>query len=830
MLSLVSPSLPLTTAGPSASPPGRGTDAIFVLDVPGVATALPDVPTERQPVAAGGATLPGVAIDLSVPVLASSIAPALPGEGAGLVDPSLDVVHAAPLPARPILTLPDTGPESPPRIAGDVLFPPRKVPPLPIPPWATPPLPGPGGCAVVIPPLPLGDDRSPTLDPGTPSTPVDPEAAPLPVPILGKPIAPFRPDADPIPDPVPVPVPVAVPVAVVARPIAPVVPEAGVLPTPVPGQPFVPADPTVGPLPTPDPAKPIVRADPEGAPVLALPIAPVDKKKGPPPASDPVAPATDKALLQPVAGRPVAPVEAEIASPPAPTAAPVVAAVAAAPLVRAVLPDAAGPAKDKEALALTPVIANPIAPAEPEDTPSTSLPDPGTSKLPAPEMTARPRSATPLRFERRGGPHPLDIEPAEKAEEASSQPEAAVDQRPFVPDAPAAPLPSIVAPLPAAPAPAPDEAAPPVDGKAGTVAADADALPARPVLREVARPATTQPAPAAVANDASLLPPTVETRADPAPVAERTIDRPPSAPAWVPGKAPTSAPVVPTAMPAALPTTTSMAAQPVVAQPAAAQPVAVQPAPGSTTASPVAAPLSVAPAPVTPVAEAPVSVPTVAAPPTPERPVEAAARALPTASVSLLPEAAPRPVAAPAREVFAAAIERSRRAPASTATGGTAPAEMMAPVTPGALRPVAAAQDVPLDMAGARWTEDMVTRIERMLDHADAGDGRIRLRPDALGSVDLTVRSDGTQVHVHFRAEVAETRQLLRDAAPRLADAAEARGLQLGDASVSGGSSQGQGQEQGRQRDARPAFAAALPNRRAAREATADTTPEHRLA
>jgi flagellar hook-length control protein FliK len=48
---------------------------------------------------------------------------------------------------------------------------------------------------------------------------------------------------------------------------------------------------------------------------------------------------------------------------------------------------------------------------------------------------------------------------------------------------------------------------------------------------------------------------------------------------------------------------------------------------------------------------------------------------------------------------------------------------------------------------------------------------------------------------VHFTAENPATRQLLADAAPRLAELAEARGLKLGQSSVDSGSGE-RGQQQ----------------------------------
>ena len=75
-----------------------------------------------------------------------------------------------------------------------------------------------------------------------------------------------------------------------------------------------------------------------------------------------------------------------------------------------------------------------------------------------------------------------------------------------------------------------------------------------------------------------------------------------------------------------------------------------------------------------------------------------------------------------------------------------------------------------------------------MHDVANARDPRITLVPDALGKIEVALRQDGDTVHVQFAADAPATRALLADAQPRLAELAEARGLRLGDASVSAGS------------------------------------------
>lgn len=105
----------------------------------------------------------------------------------------------------------------------------------------------------------------------------------------------------------------------------------------------------------------------------------------------------------------------------------------------------------------------------------------------------------------------------------------------------------------------------------------------------------------------------------------------------------------------------------------------------------------------------------------------------------------------------------------------------------------------------------MIERIAALRDGVEAADTRIRLAPENLGTVDVSIRRDGDRLQVHFTAENPATRQLLADAAPRLAELAEARGLKLGQSSVDSGSGErGQPQQHAHQSTpARPASARA---------------------
>ncbi len=100
-----------------------------------------------------------------------------------------------------------------------------------------------------------------------------------------------------------------------------------------------------------------------------------------------------------------------------------------------------------------------------------------------------------------------------------------------------------------------------------------------------------------------------------------------------------------------------------------------------------------------------------------------------------------------------------------------------------------------LDMGRQDWPQQMIDRIETLRDNADANDTSIRLKPEALGQIDVSIRShaDGA-VSVRFTAEQPAARTLIADAQPQLAAAAEARGIRLSGTSVDlAGSGQGGG-------------------------------------
>lgn len=148
----------------------------------------------------------------------------------------------------------------------------------------------------------------------------------------------------------------------------------------------------------------------------------------------------------------------------------------------------------------------------------------------------------------------------------------------------------------------------------------------------------------------------------------------------------------------------------------------------------------------------------------------------------------------PAGQVFAAAIAtaatwRDRSvpdrikplvpspiAPTLTAIDPTAAAIVVQPTTD--------AQRAPLDLTQDPGVQRMIDHIETLRDGADARDSRIRLIPDALGSVDVAVRQEGDRIHVSFSTQHDATRALIADAQPRLTELAAERGVRIAGTSV----------------------------------------------
>lgn len=176
----------------------------------------------------------------------------------------------------------------------------------------------------------------------------------------------------------------------------------------------------------------------------------------------------------------------------------------------------------------------------------------------------------------------------------------------------------------------------------------------------------------------------------------------------------------------------------------------------------------------------------------------------PAQAVALAPSTAPaaRPsagVTAPAAQVFGAAIHAAQRQEDGPAALPAAFATPLATPVQQAAAPIATDARPTLDMRQERWPNAMIDHIETLRDAADASSTRIRLVPDALGTIDIALRKDGDTLHVHFAADQASTRALLQDAQPQLVQAAEQRGIRLSETQVTAG-----GNASGGQTDDRP--------------------------
>ncbi len=197
------------------------------------------------------------------------------------------------------------------------------------------------------------------------------------------------------------------------------------------------------------------------------------------------------------------------------------------------------------------------------------------------------------------------------------------------------------------------------------------------------------------------------------------------------------------------------------------------------------------------------------------------------------PPAAPAgPVIASAARTFAEAIHRAvtaddRTRPAEPAGQPQATAAISAAVTS-----TGQAQQQTLDMRQPNWPGAMIQHIEKLRDMADANDMRVRVVPDALGSIDIALHREGDTVQVQLTAEQPQTRALLADAQSRLTEMAEARGLKLQHGNTPGGTANPQGDrqppQQQQQQRSTPLPAAPAPARRGGATETDDN--EQRLA
>lgn len=179
----------------------------------------------------------------------------------------------------------------------------------------------------------------------------------------------------------------------------------------------------------------------------------------------------------------------------------------------------------------------------------------------------------------------------------------------------------------------------------------------------------------------------------------------------------------------------------------------------------------------------------------------------------------PAVTAGAAAQVFAAALAApatpdagpaDRIGEAAILLGGHARTEQLTIV-----QAMSGTSQAPLDLTQDDWTGAMIDRIAALRDSAEAADTRIKLAPENLGALEVSIRRDGDRIHVHFTAENPAARQIIADAAPRLAELADARGVKLGQTSVDGGGEQGarrEPQQQPAQTAARNSLVRPLPD------------------
>ncbi|KQN24851.1 hypothetical protein ASE86_00720 [Sphingomonas sp. Leaf33] len=367
-------------------------------------------------------------------------------------------------------------------------------------------------------------------------------------------------------------------------------------------------------------------------------------------------------------------------------------------------------------------------------------------------------------------------------------------------------------------------------------AAPSDTVPVAPVkAAAIAAPAATDclqaPEPAQLPGEAVEAAPVAAVANDtPTPVLPAALKGALSSPAPVLSSVaaplpPITAPLAPVTAPVTAPITAPVTAPPA---PVGAAPVVVTPDQPAATIQPVA---------VASPADRPVVAPTsrarttTAAAPIDKQPAIDVETRRPVGTpdmrvVALPPAPPPTPEVLPAAQMFAQAMFATPRAmvEAEDASGDALPIALLtltghpagATTAPLAVQAMTAASDqAPLDLSRGEWMTTMIDRIETLRDESGAiGETRLKLAPDALGNVDVSVRRDDAgQYQVRISADTAPARTILAEAAPRLVDMAEARGLKLSHAGVDGGTGGNTGFTDSNRRDAPPS---AMPPRRPA--------------
>ncbi len=157
---------------------------------------------------------------------------------------------------------------------------------------------------------------------------------------------------------------------------------------------------------------------------------------------------------------------------------------------------------------------------------------------------------------------------------------------------------------------------------------------------------------------------------------------------------------------------------------------------------------------------------------------------------------APPPVAvamaAPVMLAEAVRDERDTPEPRESDPVGTAIPLATAEVAPRPVAAPAAGDGARLDLADDRWMQGMIDHIETLRGEAGtSGETRIRLSPDALGTVEIVLTHGDEGMQVRFASDTPDAGRLIADAQPRLAELAAERGLKLGGMQVDVGARHG---------------------------------------
>ncbi|HTG37584.1 flagellar hook-length control protein FliK [Sphingomonas sp.] len=362
-----------------------------------------------------------------------------------------------------------------------------------------------------------------------------------------------------------------------------------------------------------------------------------------------------------------------------------------------------------------------------------------------------------------------------------------------------------------------------------------------PAERPGASPIAVPPESAAARPADAAIPPfvSVESQGAATPATDRTASVEPASA--------TAQPALPQSASPALPAPMAVGGAPTAEQAPIAQPSAIQPAsPASpaatavdgvatferaTIAQPAAPRPESPPSPtatfiVDPATAAPATAKAASAP----SPIAAprAGKSRPSAPIVALPvDAAPAtPTGARTDQLLRARPNTAFAIDLSSIAPPTVEAAAVVHIAPhDASAPLAATAATPVDTGRQEWLAAMIDRIETVLG-ADGGgtrETRITLSPDALGEVSVQLVETDQGITVMLDAATPEAQALLAEAAPRLADMAETRGLKL-----NGQAMAGHGEQQGGQQRAphRPDADAPLPNRRAQPGAVDPSTDE----